>query len=73
MAAPSSNRVLDGFNKNTGQKTEVMAVRIFSSQKELLDTCYTGNGSALVRLLLKHYFDGKLPDVAAEFLKHLNS
>jgi hypothetical protein len=69
MSTFSNNRIFDGFNKNTGQSTEVMAVRVFSSQKELLNNCYTGNTSVLIRLLLKHYFEGKLPEVAKEFLQ----
>lgn len=68
MAATSNNRVFDGFNRNTGQKTEVIAARVYSSQKELLENCYTGNTSVLIRLLLQHYFDGKLPDIAREYL-----
>jgi hypothetical protein len=68
MATPAKNRVFDGFNKNTGRSTEVIAVRVFSSQKDLLSNCYTGNSSILIRLLLEHYFAGKLPEVAREFL-----
>ena len=68
MGTPSANRTYDGFKRNTGQKTEIMPFRIYSSQKELLSNCYTGNSSILIRLLLEHYFAGKLPEVAQEYL-----
>lgn len=61
------------YSRNTGQKTEIAAFRIYASQKQLLDDCYTGNSSALVRILLKHYFAGKLPEIAQEYLQEITS
>lgn len=73
MTTQNSKRVLDGFNKNTGQQTEVIAARVFADQKAKLNTEYEGNASALIRLLLEEYFAGRLPMAKIKFQQFLNT
>jgi hypothetical protein len=67
MTNSPASRIFDGFNRHTGQKTEVVGIRVFASQKQRLNEEFDGNASALVRILLDKYFSGSLPDVEKEF------
>jgi hypothetical protein len=67
METAQTARVFDGYHKNTGRKTEMAAFRIFQDQNAELSKRYTGNRSALVRILLTQFLSGKLPNVETEF------
>jgi hypothetical protein len=68
MTAPiPTPRVYDGYHRNTGRKTEMAAFRIFQDQNAALSAKFSGNRSALVRILLEQFLSGALPSVAAEF------
>lgn len=64
---PNQTRAFNGYNKQTGKKTCMTGFRIYKAQHETLLGSYSGNASALVRILLEEYFNGTLPDVEAKF------
>ena len=68
MTAPTTTpRAYDGYHRNTGRKTEMAAFRIFTDQNAALTAKYSGNRSALVRILLERFLSGTMPSVEAEF------
>jgi hypothetical protein len=66
MAVPSASRIYNGSTK-IGQKTTVTRVRVFQEDNEQLLQLYPGNISVLVRLLLRKFLHGELPEVKREF------
>jgi hypothetical protein len=66
MSTPPTNQIFD-YNRTTGQKTAVVGIRVFATQKDKLAKEYEGNASALVRLLLDEYFSGRLPMAKIKF------